>query len=129
MIQGWCLSPARIHVQGASGSWIVLPCVPAARPLRVTGDRLRRQDDDPRPACTCVQKCQCHCGLEDPVGGGRVCAEARLYLRLFLNFSGRVERIVGHHWSKSRAPVLLPGSVIKPLGGVVSHPVLRPRSP
>jgi len=47
MIQGWCLSPARIHVQGASGSWIVLPCVPAARPLRVTGDRLRRQDDDP----------------------------------------------------------------------------------
>jgi hypothetical protein len=28
MIQGWCLSPARIHVQGASGSWIVLPCVP-----------------------------------------------------------------------------------------------------
>jgi hypothetical protein len=69
MIQGWCLSPARIHVQGASGSWIVLPCVPAARPLRVTGDRLRRQDDEPRPACTCVQKCQCHCGLEDPVGG------------------------------------------------------------
>jgi hypothetical protein len=37
--------------------------------LRVTGDRLRRQDDEPRPACTCVQKCQCHCGLEDPVGG------------------------------------------------------------
>jgi hypothetical protein len=24
MIQGWCLSPARIHVQGACGSWIVL---------------------------------------------------------------------------------------------------------
>jgi hypothetical protein len=72
MIQGWCLSPARIHVQGASGSWIVLPCVPAARPLRVTGDRLRRQDDEPRPACTCVQKCQCHCGLEDPGGGRRV---------------------------------------------------------
>ena len=47
MIQGWCLFPARIHVQGASGSWIVLPCVPAARPLRVTGDRLRRQDDEP----------------------------------------------------------------------------------
>ena len=69
MIQGWCLSPARIHVQGACGSWIVLPCVPAARPLRVTGDRLRRQDDEPRPACTCVQRCQCHCGLEDPVGG------------------------------------------------------------
>ena len=47
MIQGWCLSPARIHVQGACGSYIVLPCVPAARPLRVTGDRLRRQDDEP----------------------------------------------------------------------------------
>lgn len=47
MIQGWCLSPARIHVQGACGSWIILPCVPAARPLRVTGDRLRRQDDEP----------------------------------------------------------------------------------
>ena len=69
MIQGWCLSPARIHVQGACGSWIVLPCVPAARPLRVPGDRLRRQDDEPRPARTCVQRCQCHCGLEDPVGG------------------------------------------------------------
>ena len=37
MIQGWCLSPARIHVQGACGSYIVLPCVPAARPLRVAG--------------------------------------------------------------------------------------------
>jgi hypothetical protein len=24
MIQGWYLSPARIHVQGACGSWIVL---------------------------------------------------------------------------------------------------------
>ena len=64
MIQGWCLSPARIHVQGACGSYIVLPCVPSARPLRVTGDRLRRQDDEPRPACTCVQRCQCHCSLE-----------------------------------------------------------------
>ena len=72
MIQGWCLSPARIHVQGAFGSWIVLPRVPAARPLRVTGDRLRRQDDEPRPACTCVQRYQCHCGLEDPVGSMRV---------------------------------------------------------
>ena len=47
MIQGWCLSPAPIHVQGACGSWIVLPCVPAARPLRVIDDRLRRQDDEP----------------------------------------------------------------------------------
>jgi hypothetical protein len=56
MIQGWCLSPARIHVQGACGSYIVLPSVPAARPLRVTGDRLRRQDDEPRPACTCAQR-------------------------------------------------------------------------
>ena len=28
MIQGWCLSPARIHVQGACGSWIVLAWFP-----------------------------------------------------------------------------------------------------
>jgi hypothetical protein len=104
MIQGWCLSPARIHVQGASGSWIVLPCVPAARPLRVTGDRLRRQDDDPRPACTCVQKCQCHCGLEDSVCGGRVCAEARLYLRLFLNFSRAESKELSDTIGQSHAP-------------------------
>jgi hypothetical protein len=24
MIQGWCLSPARIQAEGARGSWIVL---------------------------------------------------------------------------------------------------------
>jgi hypothetical protein len=24
MIQGWCLSPARIQAEGACGSWIVL---------------------------------------------------------------------------------------------------------
>ena len=55
VLQPWCLSPARIHVQGACGSGSSWPETSAARPLRVTGDRLRRQDDEPRPACTCCR--------------------------------------------------------------------------
>lgn len=69
MIRGWRLSPARIQVLGAYGIWIVLAWFPPLALCVVTGHRLRRQDDEPRAACTCGQRCQRHGGPEDPVGG------------------------------------------------------------
>src|SRR5438132_14386978 len=69
MIRGWRLSPARIQVLGACGIWIVLAWVLAAGPLRRARPSAARQDDEPRAACTCGQRCQRHGGPEDPVGG------------------------------------------------------------
>jgi hypothetical protein len=49
MIRGrrWRLSPVRIQVLGACGIWIVLAWFPPLALCVVTGDRLRRQDDEP----------------------------------------------------------------------------------
>jgi len=63
MIRGWHLSPARIQVLGACGIWIVLAWFPPLALCVVTGDRLRRQDDEPA-ACACGQRCQRHGGPE-----------------------------------------------------------------
>ena len=63
IIQGRRLSPVRIQVLGACGIWIVLAWFPPLALCVVTGDRLRRQDDEPA-ACACGQRCQRHGGPE-----------------------------------------------------------------
>jgi hypothetical protein len=68
---GWCPFPAGIQIEDIGGIRIVLAGVPPLALGTAIGDWFRRQDDGPRPACSCGRRCRGLPIQDAPVGGIR----------------------------------------------------------